>query len=423
MRHASCFYMRSLSLFLLVALLPSQVAAQNAPASAADADAASRQTSGNSAEDFENLPVPSWGKAIIDSFSKPVHPIVGGVASGGGLGMGVGYDSPDDARWYREVETMLTVRRYWTVEGEIGRRSASRRTQLGVFGAMRHMNRINFFGIGPATTYDARANFRLRETTFGMRGWHQLTPIVKLGGGAAMYYPDLGRGANPNVPSIHDAFLESAIPGGFSAQPTFSRYRGFAEFVYPIAGPEATDDSGGYRGAYQMVLESVRDHDEGLHNFHRWEAEVQQRIPGLFAGQRLTLHGFAATTNSDGNVPFYMLYTLGGSGGLKAYRPDLLGSDGTRSTLRGYRNYRFRDRDLVLMQAEYRIPLHRSIHSTVFVDSGQVAPRRSELFTDLRTTTGFSLSYMRNGKTVGRMDVGFGGGEGVEVFWSFGAFD
>ena len=74
------------------------------------------------------------------------------------------------------------------------------------------------------------------------------------------------------------------------------------------------------------------------------------------------------------------------------------------------------------MQAEYRIPLHRRVHTSVFVDAGQVAPRTSELFSDLRTSTGFSLSYVRKGKTVGRMDVGFGGGEGVHLFWSFGAF-
>ena len=173
---------------------------------------------------------------------------------------------------------------------------------------------------------------------------------------------------------------------------------------------------------YQVALEAVRDHSDGRHNFHRWEAEVQQRIPGLRPGQRLTLHGLVASTNTNADVPYYMLYTLGGTGGLKAFRPDLLGSDGTRATLRGVRNYRFRDRDLVLMQAEYRIPLHRNIHSTVFVDVGQVAPQVSQLFNDLKTSTGFSLSYMRKGRALGRMDVGFGAGEGVHVFWSFGAF-
>ena len=111
-----------------------------------------------------------------------------------------------------------------------------------------------------------------------------------------------------------------------------------------------------YRGAYQVAFEAVRDYRTGRHNFHRWETEVQQRIPGFKPGQRLTLHGFLATTNSTADVPFYLLYTLGGSGGLKTFRPDMLGGDGTRATLRGFRNFRFRDRDAVLMQAEYRIP-------------------------------------------------------------------
>jgi hypothetical protein len=75
------------------------------------------------------------------------------------------------------------------------------------------------------------------------------------------------------------------------------------------------------------------------------------------------------------------------------------------------------------MQAEYRIPISEQVHTTVFLDSGQVAPRMAELFKDLRTTTGFSLSYVRKGKTLGRMDVGFGGAEGVQLFWSFGAFN
>ena len=166
----------------------------------------------------------------------------------------------------------------------------------------------------------------------------------------------------------------------------------------------------------------MRDHDIGPHNFHRWETEVQQRIPGFRPGQRLTLHGFLASTNTGADVPFYMLYTLGGSGGLKSFRPDLLGSDGTRATLRGFRNYRFRDRNLVLMQAEYRIPVHKYVHTTVFVDAGQVAPRTSELFSDLRTSTGFSLSYVRKGKIARTDGRRLRRGEGVHLFWSFGAF-
>jgi hypothetical protein len=395
--------------FLLCVLLP--------PLTAVAQDA---QTSTPASGDFGN--VPGWAQPIIDSFSKPVHPVIGGVASGGGLGFGVGYDSPEDTRWYQEAEAMVTVRRFWSIHGEVGRRSLSKRSQIAGFGTVRHMSRLDYFGIGPESIFEDRSDFRLRETTFGTRGWFQAAPAMRVGGSVAAYMPDLGRGASPSVRSIEEVFTPASVPG-FDSEPTFGRYRGFVEFAIPsVAQPATLDESGSYRGAYQLALEAVRDHTSGAHDFHRWEAETQHQIPGFGPGQRLTLHGFLATTNADADVPYYMLYTLGGAGGLKSFRPDLLGTDGTRATLRGFRSYRFRDRDLVLMQAEYRIPVHKYIQATMFVDAGQVAPRPSELFKDLRANTGFSLGYVRKGKTVGRMDVGFGGGEGVNLSWTFGAF-
>jgi hypothetical protein len=401
--------MRTSALLLCVLLLPLQAAAQDA------------QTSTVAPGDLETLPIPAWGQAIIDSFSKPVHPVIGGVASGGGLGFGVGYDSPDDKRWYQEAEAMMTIRRYWSLHGEVGRRSLSKRSQVAAFGTVRHMGRLDYFGLGPQSAFDDRSVFRLRETTFGTRGWFRVMPAVRLGGTIAAYMPDLGPGVSPTARSIEEVFAPASVPG-FDAAPAFGRYRGFVELMHPILDDSDTlDESDSYRGAYQLAFEAVRDLESGRHDFHRWEAEVQQRIPGLRPGQRLTLHGFMASTNESADVPFYLLYTLGGAGGLKSFRADLLGSDGTRATLRGFRSYRFRDRNLVLMQAEYRIPVHEYIHTTVFVDAGQVAPTRSGLFKDLRASTGFSIGYVRNGRSVGRMDVGFGGGEGVHLSWTFGA--
>jgi hypothetical protein len=313
------------------------------------------------------------------------------------------------------------VRRYWSLEGEIGRRSLSKRSQIGAFGAVRHMGRLDYYGLGTNSVLEDRTSFRLRETTIGARGWYQPAPALRVGGSAAIYMPDLGRGTNRAVPSIEEVFPVSSVPG-YSAEPSFGRYRGVVELLQPIAAdPDAADDDH-FRGAYQLALEAVRDLETGRYNFQRWEVEAEQRIPGVIDGQRLTLHGLVAATHSDADVPFYMLYTLGGGGGLKAFRPGMFGADGTYGTLRGFRNFRFRDRNLLLMQAEYRIPLHPYVHSTVFVDAGQVAPQTSELFRDLKKSVGFSLSYVRKGKSLGRMDVGFGGGEGVRVFWSFGAF-
>ena len=402
--------MKPAALLLCVLLLPLQAVAQDA------------QTPTDAPADLGDLPVPAWGQAIVDSFSKPVHPVIGGVASGGGLGFGVAYDSPDDTRWYQKAEAMVTLRRFWSLDGEVGRRSLSKRSQVAAFGTVRHMGRLDYFGLGPQSSFDDRSVFRLRETTFGTRGWFRVNPAVRVGGSVAAYMADLGPGTSPSVRSIEDVFARASVPG-IDGDSTFGRYRGFVELVHPtLDTPDTLEDSSHYRGTYQLAFEAVRDIESGTHDFHRWETEVQQRIPGFRPGQRLTLHGFLASTNTGADVPFYMMYTLGGAGGLKSFRPDLLGTDGTRATLRGFRSYRFRDRNLVLMQAEYRIPVHKYIHTTVFVDAGQVAPKTSELFKDLRASTGFSVGYVRKGRTVGRMDIGFGGGEGVHLSWTFGAF-
>jgi hypothetical protein len=366
------------------------------------------------------LPVPHAVQGVLDAFHKPLHPIVGGVAPGGGMGFGIGYTTPRSKDWFHNADARITINRYWSLTGETGRQT--QRSSIGVLGQIRHMNRLDFFGIGPDSRRGDRTDFRLRETTAGAKGWINATRALRFGGSAQIYSPELGSGQSPAVLSIEQLFAPATVPG-FNADPVFTRYRGYTEFVYPVlAAPQSDDNFQGYQGIYQLAVESVHDTDAGHYDFHRWETEVQQRFAGFRPGHRFTLHGLMAVTNADANVPFYLQYTLGGGGGLSAFRADTIGSDGTRATLRGYQNYRFRDKDIVLMQGEYRVPLHKAVHATVFVDAGQVAPTASRLFNDWKTGTGFSLSYMRRGAALARLDVGYGSGEGMHFFWGFGGF-
>jgi hypothetical protein len=368
----------------------------------------------------DSLPVPHAVQQVLDLFDKPLHPVVGGVATSGGMGVGLGYTTPRERAWYHDAEGRVTVKRYWLLTGEAGRQTS--RARLGTFGSVRDMRRLDFFGIGPDSQLSDHTDFRLRETNVGARVSFKVMRNVRVGGSASFYDPDLGSGRSRSLASIEDRFDGSNVPG-LGVETWFTRYRGFAELIHPLAASsdQDQDETRLHRqGRYQVAVESVRDHDLGRYNFHRLEAEVQQRIPGLRPGQRLTLHGLLAATPGHGEVPFYLQYTLGGGGGLAAFRPETIGGDGSRATLRSFDNYRFRDRNVLLMQAEYRVPLHPTVHATIFLDSGQVAPRASGLFQDLKVGTGFSLSYMRNGAARARVDVGYGSGEGVHVYWGVG---
>jgi outer membrane translocation and assembly module TamA len=165
------------------------------------------------------------------------------------------------------------------------------------------------------------------------------------------------------------------------------------------------------------------DQDTEQFNFRRLDVEAQQVFAGFAAHHRLTFSGWASTLTADAGqiIPFSLMPTLGGKSAIRSVHEDRLGSDGTDATLRGYRNLRFRDRNLLLLQAEYRVPLWGPIDATVFADAGKVAPTRSDLdLEDLRKDVGFSLSIMKGFSTWARVDVGFGSGEGARVYFTLG---
>jgi outer membrane protein assembly factor BamA len=91
---------------------------------------------------------------------------------------------------------------------------------------------------------------------------------------------------------------------------------------------------------------------------------VIQHLPIFREAWTLSLRGRASTASSkDGQeIPFFMLPALGG------------GSD-----LRGFDSWRFRDRDSLLLQAEWRIMVNRYLDTAVFYDAGTVAKRFSDL--------------------------------------------
>jgi outer membrane protein assembly factor BamA len=89
-------------------------------------------------------------------------------------------------------------------------------------------------------------------------------------------------------------------------------------------------------------------------------------------------------------VPFYLLPTLGGS-----------------RSLRGYDDYRFRDRNLLLLNAEYRWRVFGALDGALFYDAGKVAPRFGDLdVTNLRSSYGLGFRFHSNNTTVFRVDVG-----------------
>ena len=148
-------------------------------------------------------------------------------------------------------------------------------------------------------------------------------------------------------------------------------------------------------------MAAFHDRDLAQFNFRRVDVEAAQYVPigrSVFA-----LRGWlgVSQTGAGQDVPFYMLPTLGGS-----------------TTLRGYSTDRFRDRDVLVVNAEYRWPIARRIDAAAFYDAGSVAPRVGDLAQHLIADYGLGLRMHSTRHLLARLDVARGR-EGTRAALSF----
>ena len=120
----------------------------------------------------------------------------------------------------------------------------------------------------------------------------------------------------------------------------------------------------------------------------------------------LSFRGRVETTGlkDEQQIPFFMLPALGGG-----------------SNLRGFSSWRFRDRNSLLLQAEWRIMVNRYIDMAVFYDAGKVATHRRDLDLDgLKTDGGLGFRFHGPLSTPFRIDFAKGS-EGLSIVWAASA--
>jgi outer membrane protein assembly factor BamA len=146
-------------------------------------------------------------------------------------------------------------------------------------------------------------------------------------------------------------------------------------------------------------LNKYLDQTADQYSFNRWEVDLQQYLP-IFTPSRLIAlraNAIGVIPDEGHDVPFYLQPALGGS-----------------HSIRGYPYQRFRDRNSLLLQAEYRFILNDFMTGSLFYDTGKVAFDRKDLWDlgDLRDDYGFSIRFGFAGIAALRAEVVFGGDEG-----------
>lgn len=273
------------------------------------------------------------------------------------------------------------------------------RLEVGVEGAYRHHPQEDFYGNGFATRRGDRVSFRFRAPEVQARAVVKPRDWLHAGVRAGRMNVSVGPGTDSRFPSIEERFDDAAAPG-LAAQPDYTYTDLFATL-------DTRDQPGNAReGAYVGALwRRYNDLDLGRYDFDSVDVEAQHFLP-IYDKKRVfaaRVH-LTATTAGDGHeVPFYFRPTLGGS-----------------TTLRSAADFRFRDRNALVMNFEYRWEAFSGLDMALFSDFGTVAPRLSALeFSRLRGAYGVGLRFNTYRAVFLRLDVAAGGSEGIRTFLKF----
>jgi hypothetical protein len=298
---------------------------------------------------------------IIEGATPQWHPFFDSAYSGGGFTLGLGKATYVSGYNYLDVRGSYSIAGYKRAEAEfVAPRLFNRRGKLSVLGGWREATQVGFYGIGTDTSKDDRTNYLFRQpygsallTLFPTR------KVLMLRGGAELsrWSQEPGEGT---FPSVETKYTPATLPG-LGAEVTYLHTEG------TIGLDSRTSPGYTRRGAYLGAsLHDYNDRDKDF-GFQMAEYEGIAHLPILREAWVLSFRGRVQTAfDKDGQqTPFFMLPALGGG-----------------STLRAYSSWRFRDKNSLLLQGEWRIMVNRYLDMAFFYDTGKVVARTSDLDLD-----------------------------------------
>ena len=319
---------------------------------------------------------------------------------GSGIAFGGGWRHDVFNRTGRIVlEAGHSLRSYRMVRADFSLpRLLDERLEGGVEASYYHNPQEDFYGLGPDSVKADRTSFLYKAPEVQGRVVFKPAPWFNTGVRLARSDVSIGRGTDKRFPSIEDRFTEPDAPGLLD-DPAFLSTDLFATV-------DTRDQPGNARagGYYGVLWRRYNDSDLDRYSFDRLDVDLQHFLP-IFDKKRVLagrLQLLTTTANDENEVPFY-------------YRPTLGGSD----SLRSFADFRFRDRNVLSMNVEYRWEAFSGLDMALFTDWGGVAPSFSDLELAQEKAYGIGLRFNTYKAVFLRFDVAGGGSEGVRYFLKF----
>lgn len=243
--------------------------------------------------------------------------------------------------------------------------------------------RVPVFRLG-ADSPARRAEYAEERTEFSAQALAHPVSFVRLAGGSG-YEKYITNGGG--VPLSEDERLDVVPPvPGLGADPQYIH-------SYALAALDWRESPGYSRSGFVLegVVHDFRERNDAPYSFRQVDGLAQGLVPILHGDIVLDLAARVWTTSTSGGdvVPFFLMPKLGGS-----------------DFLRGYRSYRFRDRNAFLLTGEYRWYAQEYVEGVLFYEAGQVAPSTDDFtLSGLKRSYGFGVHFHTPAATVLRLEI------------------
>ena len=347
---------------------------------------------------------------VVHLFTGPgLHPTAGIIVPGSGAagGAALNLEWNEKAPLYQRFTTNLEARGsengFWAVGAKLqallaGFLEESKSSQLTFTTKHFDLPRLPFYGLGNGSARASRALYGLTETEVSAN----LDAPLPLGFTLSGELDGLWFAPDPST--LFDTVYNETSAPGRHAQTTYIRPRLAAAWKYP-----RDETLYGFSTWASVAYAFYGTLGGGAHSFGRldtrWNVRVGLDREQLFGAVQFASRLVLSDPNAGNRVPFYLQPTLGGA--------DIH----DENLLRSYRNYRFRDSNLVAYEISYERKIVDPLGMRVFAELGKVGREPSDLgFERMKSSIGVSATFRLGGATVFEISFAWGGGEGVQVY-------
>jgi hypothetical protein len=329
------------------------------------------------------------------------YPNIGGLTTGSGFAWGVRY-------WNDALIRKSNV--YWSTSwsmkgyqqylfGVDSKSFGNIPMIIGVEGRYRNFPKEDYYGAGPASQDEDEVNYRLEDFSADAGITFELFSHIEAGVKAGYLRSRTAAGTEDETPSLEETFTLDQAPG-FS-RTIEHRKIGFSAIL------DLRDSPGNPRSGIGLFFDhTLFDDVNGSSNsFKKTSGEFQGYLPFLHKHRVIALRVRMETTDGwdGGTIPFFLQPYVGGG-----------------QSLRGYEEFRFQDRKILLANLEYRFEAFIGCDVALFGDFGQVGSHWDNFrLSEFKYSYGGGFRFNTAQSVFLRLDVGHGK-EGTRTFFKFG---